>query len=199
MFVFPLSSLVSFVVVGLLYTLEDNFSVVRLVGQVRLYESTEFKVVDRASLHCLKILVLINVPPIHHSTKVLLKHHIQPYAGGSSIPFHKGVGDIHFHILGYDVLKGRLRHLLNRRQRFLQVEAVGEAEVTLGDIHFPYLSGKVIETSEQILVYLLETLGRADFYLLNVSALVEAVSVGKAKFVNLHSDTSLMLATMPYA
>ena len=63
-------------------------------------------------------------------------------------PFRQGTGYVHLRIFGDDGRKARLRHLFDDGQG-LEIQTVGETEISLGDVHFPYLTVKIVQTAKQ--------------------------------------------------
>ena len=172
--------------IRLFNTLEDDFAVADLIGQIRLEEGAEFQIVDRATLHGLKIGIFVNTLPVHHLAKILLQDHIHPDACGASIPLPEGMGDVHLYIFGDDLFKTGFWHFFNDGQNFFQIETAGKAEIALGDIHLAELSGKVVEAVKEIFVYLLQTSCCAHFHLVDIGAFKETERVVQAAFINIH-------------
>ncbi len=111
--------------------------------------------------------------------------------GRSAVAIHEGVGDVHLHILGDDFFEGRLRHLLYDGQDGVEVQAVGEAEAALGYVERANLSGEVVETVEEILVYLAQSLGGAHSI-----CLMSPDSKSRSAFWRLSSSMFCLLAAM---
>ena len=62
------------------------------------------------------------------------------------------MGDIHFHILFDDFVKGGLRHLVDVGQRRLQIHQRRKAEIALCQIHRAQFASKVINILEKRLM-----------------------------------------------
>ena len=75
---------------------------------------------------------------------------IQPDAGGPSVALAEGVGDIHFHVLLHDLVKGPLGHFLNALQGCTEVHERGEAEISLGHIDGAELARETVDVREQM-------------------------------------------------
>ena len=68
---------------------------------------------------------------------------------------------IHFNVFVDDLIKGGLRHILNVWQNGVKIKGIGKREAALTDVFSADLTGKVIESAEDIGVDLLQTLDRA--------------------------------------
>jgi hypothetical protein len=66
------------------------------------------------------------------------------------------VGDVHLHILVDDLFKRRFGHALDCWERRGEKLRGGKGEASFRDVHRAQLSGKVVEPTEKIGVYLLE-------------------------------------------
>lgn len=104
---------VAFIKIRLLDALKDDVTVVHGSSKVGLQKDAQFQIVDRTAFHGLEVGGLVHLAPVHHLAQMFLQQHVQPDARGAAVAFQKGVGNVHFYILGNDGGEVRLRHLLN--------------------------------------------------------------------------------------
>ena len=105
---------------------------------------TQFQIIDRASFHRLQVTIFVYSLPIYDLLKVLFQDHIQLDTGRTSITFHEGVGDVHFHVFGNNFLKGPLGHFFNSGESFLQIQTISKTKIPLGNIYLADNARKII-------------------------------------------------------
>ena len=106
----------------------------------------------------------------------MFQHEVEPDAGTASVAFHKGVSDIHFHVLVDDFLEGGLRHIFDIWQNCVEIESIGERETAFADVFGTDLTGEVIESAEDVGVDLLKTFDRAGVKRGKQAAFKEGIS-----------------------
>ena len=113
--------LISFIAIWLLYSFKYDFSVVYLVCKVRLYQKSEFQIVDGTAFHSLKILFLVDFTPISHFAKILLQDHIKPDSCTSAVAFHEWMSNVHFDVFWNYFFKCSFGHFFYCSNSFFQI------------------------------------------------------------------------------
>lgn len=128
-----------------------------------------------AFAHGSKIVVLVNLTPVHAPLERSFEHEVEPDVCAAPIALHKGVGDVHLHILVDNFIKGGFRHSFDGAERSREVHTVGKDEAALTDVLRAYLPCKVVKSAEEVGVYLLQTLHAARLKTLQQPALEKLV------------------------
>lgn len=84
--------------------------------------------------------------------RVLFQNRVQPEPGASAVALSEWVRHVHLHILGNDLVKGRLRHGPDVLQSCLQIEDGRKAEIALCNVDRAYLPRKVVYPIKEVFV-----------------------------------------------
>ena len=80
------------------------------------------------------------------------QNRVQPEPGASAVALSEWVRHVHLHILGNDLVKGRLRHGPDVLQSCLQIEDGRKAEIALCNVDRAYLPRKVVYPIKEVFV-----------------------------------------------
>ncbi len=119
--------------------------------------------IRRTLYHRRHIVSLGYLTPIDTDFKLLFEDEIEPYPRRATISLHKWMRDIHLDIFLDDFIKGIFWHLLDILESLGEILGTRKAKSSFWDIFLPDLACKIIESSKEIGMYLLQTFTRTDF------------------------------------
>lgn len=127
-----------------------------LIWSVKAGRSRSRIAIRHTGSHSLQIGFLVHTAPINALPQVFLKHQVKPNTGATTIPLAEGVCHIHFHVFIHYLVECIFRHTLDGLQRSRQIMCHSKLKSAFSDIYGTYLTRKIIQTSKDIGMYLLQ-------------------------------------------
>ena len=125
--------------------------------------------------HCIEVVVLCDLAPVNAFAEAFLEDEVEPDAGGAAVAFHEWMGDVHFYVFVDDLVECVFRLFLYVAQCWVQIFCEAEGESAFADGLCADLTGKVIETAEEVGVNLLQCLYCSNVFICNEVALQECI------------------------
>ena len=126
-----------------------DFAVIDFFGQSSVQQRFYLHILDRAALHCKKVIFFIHPAPVDDLMQFFFQNSIQPDSGASAIALPKRMRHIHLHILLDDLIERRLRHRVDAFQCRTQIHHRCKAEISFCNVHCPHLSSELVDITEQ--------------------------------------------------
>ena len=133
---------IAFVVVGVVDSLHEHFSVIDPVCQSTREQTADMRGIRNAFPHGRQILIFLSSDSSPRIFQSPLQHQVQPDPGAAPVSFHEGMRHIHLDVFADDLIQRRFRHVFDTAQDVRKISGIGEREAALADFPGPYLPGE---------------------------------------------------------
>ena len=104
--IFRLKGCIALIIIAVVDAFHIDLTAIDFVGQGIFQNILYFNIFNRTALHSEQIVLFINLAPIDNLAEFLFENAIKPNACASAVALTERVGNIHFHIFFYNLVKG---------------------------------------------------------------------------------------------